>query len=1698
MFDYNKIIQRAVEFFPSWTDIRKRYKKSRGGKYLQATTEEILDIEKAIQEYIDMYFLDRYEGKVDDILAYTYMTSIGNIDYTKITVHYSDEQLSLTNNITEFLNADNLAYYEDGYIHIKDTLHDSKNLDTIKIFIEDSWLNYNLTKHSVWNIFDEFACFVGLRRHENETNQSLIDRILYRTKNLPNASEDGLKNSIISNIMDKVSIDKDDIEIERLTSESLRKQYEGFETLLDFLSDMNRDVYKDKKWDLDLWQYDFKSIKYIDHKWNETLKEYQNGVGYGDDLKVIMSNSTTSTDAKVTLYKKSEQKLTEYVHNKNIPKNIKFRLKRYNNILNSQPLQYRIKASEAYDITNKDIELSVYENEVKSEKRKIDELYKIGSGVSLIDRSKITDSNRYRLEFYPMDNLKMEISKCKVVYKDKTTKEVIETRDLIEPYPGFIINGDGALVNTSIKKMIKSVEGFNERTDLVNTQAGIEIRNNGSYGRGTVSLSGLAYMQLNCEMDYNLADLPKSNVKLNPYCYFDTNNDIVLRHDITPAKIVDIEVEANIVSFDLESGNNIDISIDDGYGQGYVTKQYTGTNHIETSLSDKPRKIKIRINATNISTKTVISNLKYSSHELILALEKGEILKTSTGSMVLPNYSQNTLIVTMKSYSGLSPVLKRIYIGSEMDNLSYKTDVIPYLNNCDRIFEVTSNCKVDLVEINASGAVLNRIENYESTNVYKALSNDAWIRLNLSEYESVQSVKTSIGKVKMIEESGVMYYNIELTSGDIISNVVIEGIKNYESKRMSLIDMIKVYVPSFNKSRDRIFCSLISEGVVVEIHDTDTPRSFELKIASEVFTGISASKFKISKIPDNIGSVFVYGNNRNQSYEHDGSFDYLSFYPAAAREHIALNEYDMFLNEVRNIKVVNNFNPPTLKNTLYMYKVELYNSETINAEIKFCDASDNDIPFENLRDFAIGEKNIGIKNNNDLNNTISYDVTSYEIDEEILLSKYIPIKSEYKIDDNFTIYTDRYIVEPINKMDVEYKYFNGTSENEYMIKTEQLIVESDGFNKLEYSNIDKLLYLGTEPYDGKDRIEFDTYNLLKDEGIIVWTDSSFISKAPKVYIRYTVREATALIYDTDELYKAIDYTVDAYDEISKHTIKDMHEEERYDLRNIEGYADADLVHVACVEPSFEAVLSNNMLRFKKFAEENTVLIKTGFYYINGKEYYLFSNNDTKELDNKSYMESQNIEKIGGEIYLYKATDNYIRNSEMLLRGMNELYEFNCAKKPTYGISDFNSLTACDSYNLWTTFEMGISLDSGLNGSCLNFNQKVKNGYAFIELTEYLSDESIISLYADESLKVFIGEEEKIDGATFTEALNIEVKSEMMAEDEKIREKRLIKKDDTRYYLVVSGKGRLDDIIIKKFKNESYLIGHDKNIDKLGLNISEQKTEGVIFRMPIKGNKYCINNGATITRDGSIRISPNVFWGITKIYEYDTKEDFTKCILSGVSVENDYIATSRVEGQMMTEPIFIDNPLTIKRLFFKINDIDFDNMTNIETTIYASNSKSGPFRNIMYFKNNIGYLYGDYLDKYIKIKLDIPADKIVNNLSVFVEYKSDKQNAPKLYMPNTGELITKVYDAQENLDYKVKSISIDDVSNMNDVEISIRASRDKYSADVWMDWKTLTINNKKQIVNTVEFEDSRFYQMKIKITGKDTYIKMNHLDLEVKG
>ena len=173
----------------------------------------------------------------------------------------------------------------------------------------------------------------------------------------------------------------------------------------------------------------------------------------------------------------------------------------------------------------------------------------------------------------------------------------------------------------------------------------------------------------------------------------------------------------------------------------------------------------------------------------------------------------------------------------------------------------------------------------------------------------------------------------------------------------------------------------------------------------------------------------------------------------------------------------------------------------------------------------------------------------------------------------------------------------------------------------------------------------------------------------------------------------------------------------------------------------------------------------------------------------------------------------------------------------------------------------------------------------------------------------------------------------------------------------------------------------------------------------------------------------------------------KCSTMNVNIKNNYIYTGKTNGYIETAPIFIDNPLTIKRLVFKINEIGFDDMRGMKTQILSSNSKYGDYIPINSFNDNYGFVYGDALLKYIKIKILIPENKYINNFGIYAEYCSTENNYPKLKTSTSGELITKVYDTQYSSNYKIRDISIDHISNVTDVELFVQSSKDDYSADV---------------------------------------------------
>lgn len=1692
MFDYSNMIKRAIEFFPIWSDIRKRGTKSIGGMVVNSALEETLELEKAIQAYKDFYFLDKYQDKEEEVIAYVYAANVGTLeDLDNTSIIYNDQEYFITLDIDEFYSNETLAYYENGLIYIQEALYNKNNINSIILSIDDYKYIYTLERKHVWNIFDEFACFVGLERHTNESNTSLKERILFSTKNLGSNTEEGLKNAIMSELIGMFpEMQSEEIEITKLTPESLTKPYKEFNSLLDMLSSINRDVLKDKRWDLDKWSYDFKSIAFLDNVWDDVVETYQNGIGHGDDLKVVIADNDTTTDADIVLYDKSTVKLDKYVADKHIKKNINFKLKRYENILNPIKAKYAIKASEAIDITHENIELSVFENNEKKESRKIEEIYKIGKGVTSVDNSKITDDKPYRLEFYSDSNFDgMKISKAKVIYKHKTTGEIIESRNLLKAAPGFSYNASGELVNTSIKKTVKSVNHFNQYENLADSKSGIVLASNRNEGKAVLNVSGLGLNLVNIDIENQLADIPKSLIKYNQFCFW-REDELVFRYDTNKERKFEIETEANIISFKLLEGD-ADVFIEiDGVTEYFKISGNRNVEIFSESSKLSPKKMKVTVISNSVIT-TKFSDFKYCCHTVDLKLQYGALIKDSEGYR-LPNFAVNSLIVSMSSKTSSSPVLKSIYIGADIRQLRYKTEVIESRPNTNRIIEIKSNCLADLLHVDVVGNTVSKTENYVPATSYKAVQDDAWIRLNTDEYESIKEITTSVGAIHVIEESGKLYYNISLKMGQTVNSVIIDGVKNVPAKTITLEKMIQSYIPHFDKETDRIYACKLCKGLLVADNDPDNPKLTIVNIKSNIFTGINASYYKFTKLPNTLGIVFNNDTSEIHSSETNLPFNSISFMPGGTKVYQAINEANIYTGEVRGIKILNNFSPILNSSALMYYQVEPFESN-VKYEVKFSSTIESDNSFDDLLNWSVGLKDIAIKTPIDLSNTENYEISELEVTDEVLLSRHIELQKSYKIGDNREVFTNRYMIIPESGTVLYERYSD--NQNQSLIVQEEIIMEEDGFTKLDYSNIDEMLYTGFSPYSGSNELLVKDFELLKDEGIILWTNKDYINASRKVYLRYTIKNPIAILLDEDLLYKAIGYNVDAYDEVGRFKIAGVDDGYRFDLRQIDNYQDVDMVYTICSSPAFQADGFNDILTFKKTVNRDTILVRTGYYYINGREYYLFPSKDEIVLDEEKYIDMENVELSGEEITLFKRTDNYVRNSEMLFRGMNELYNFDASKSQVKGVSAINSITACDSFNSWNVFGTKMVLKDGFNQLGISFMPEIPNGYAYIELTDYLEKgDNYLSFWAEKSLEVFIGEEKKYLGLNFPDSISIKIGQEIPYRDDEIRTITIKQDDNKKYYLIVKGQGTIDDIILSN--DISSISAHTKNIDLLGLSINEGFKQGQKHRVFLNSNKDAINKGAALTKDGYVKTASNMYWGISPLKSYDSKEDFATCSTENIHFENSYVRTGRTEGYIETAPIYLDNPMTIKRVIVKANEIGFDDMRGFKIQILSSNTREGVYMPINTFNDNYGYVYGDALLKYIKIKVTMPDNKFLNNLNIYAEYKSTEANAPKVLMPSSGELITKIYDAQYSTDYRIREISIADISNINDVEIQVRASKEDYSADVWHPWQTLELKHNLTLKNELKFYGTRFFQIKVLLKTSNAFIKINNIDIEV--
>ena len=267
-------------------------------------------------------------------------------------------------------------------------------------------------------------------------------------------------------------------------------------------------------------------------------------------------------------------------------------------------------------------------------------------------------------------------------------------------------------------------------------------------------------------------------------------------------------------------------------------------------------------------------------------------------------------------------------------------------------------------------------------------------------------------------------------------------------------------------------------------------------------------------------------------------------------------------------------------------------------------------------------------------------------------------------------------------------------------------------------------------------------------------------------------------------------------------------------------------------------------------------------------------------------------------------------------------------------------------------------------------------------------------------------------------------------------------------------------------------------------------------MNIKDNKGVKNTGAGIDSKGYIVNTTKIDWGVTLLEEFTDREGFMQGEYDNISISKDYISTSSKAGVYYTSPVFLNDPLAIKRIFYKINELDFKEMEGFKTTMLTASTENGDYIPVSYHNDNIGFAYGDYLSRYVKLKIEVPKNKVIDNIAIFSEYKSIKDHVPKAYTDPFGELISKVYDAHYSANFRVRSVKLAANTAINDFNIYIRASRDKYSADVWMPWKQIYIDKDLTVINNEVFNNSRFFQWKIQLKNKDAKIKFNGVEIEV--
>lgn len=1650
---------------PTWMNGRKRPEKSVTGKFFQSVADEQTQLNQELQKVIDSFFLVDYIGKEDSIIDHVYIANVGLID-TTATITNMD--ITITDDPYMFLNNSSYALIQDGVL----IMHEESVGKNKSIFytFNGSEFRTDISRRMIWNIFDEFARFSCLERYDGESNYELMQRCLAVFKNPTNSTEDGLKNAIVNSVMNYISIDKDTIKIET-PNENNMYIIQGDEPVYEKLSRENMDTMRTKIWDETNWQNAFAETGFITNVWDKTIEYYQDGTGNGQNLKPFMADDVTNekTNVSVTAYKTSQILIDNYIRRHGIKKNIPIELKKYRDEVKAQRLEYKVTAMPVLSLDPDNVYLKSQKSTTGISKHNLSDLIIDPCDLTVTGGGELEANSEYVIKVYPEDYSDFKIYKAILKNPDGTVT------NLLTEQGDYILNQDNVLTNRNIKAHIDSVSKMKNISNIIDINGGgFTLGDKSNEGKLSFNVSNMSGQPIkivkSCEMTDYTADVnfvKSDGFKLTGLSTWESDS-------INSTDNITVEMTCSEISFELALDN-------DPKKQGSVMINCTVDGNPYSPMCGLFSKNKI-FNADFGSLKQVvitikkmgtypvyIKNICATRYEIELNLDRGIIIQTKAG-MTLSGYTgNNTAYMTIRNYGNKIPVISYIHIGNTFQEPYIISNIMTGSNG--GYLDIMTDRKMSLYKIISGKEQIQEI-NYSTRKSYQNKTNHAitvpidtsnFIKINKSSREITQQLY-----------DGISTSCITIGVGETLYDIDIDGITLVTKSRASISNILNL------TGTDKVYIAGNADGFIIRKSSGTSMRSITKDLLPS-----DSDVFVYENLPNSMNGVFVINSSagtKSNGTKFDRDFEYTYITPVNNQEYVAYNQCDIVQSPTYTT-MSETFSPliDPLE-TMLFYKIDKINTSLPgNIKVGFITGTD-------IKDWSLG-RNTSIRIDYDkLNNEENCLYELQVLNEEFEISNTIKLKPIY-YKDEYDYEMARWILTPPNDMQIEYE------EKDVV---ERITVKEDNINKLYFSNVINIDYI---IIDG-DEIVPEKYSLTEKPGIISWKTNEYIGEVAE--IAYTYRNPVAMAYkDISSLYNLVGYSTDAYKPLTDTPIllKNM---ENGDKRTIVfDNIIPDKITAACSNPNFRCVINKNEITVVKSDADNKILIHNGYYYDTNKEYFMFENLHVEKAEEKDHIKYDNVIKNTDNMICNQSSDNYVKNSKFI---QGETYRPICRITPEYsnlvkGISTTASITACDSFQLWNTYDMNIDIVKAYNENGLKFIPSSDSGYAILDITALVIEGNVISFYASENLDIHIMRE------AFTAANDSMARSIYCEEiasvkpiDNNSNYREYVCPDthpfNPRYYIFIQGEGLLDDIISSEYDPDNPKTPdeiHAKNITVLGFEIEETVKKNMICPIEFNhdGNDF---DGLEMNERGIIDTGSNADWGLTRKAFF--ADDLSNLGTSGGAyIKKDAVITDDESGQTRTPKFMIDNIRSVLTAYVKVNSVLKGKFKNFQITLRGSDTGSSGWIDIKTLKKgNLLEIPGDSLKSYLQVVVDMDSRKVITNIELYLKYAEFPDHDLRIVPNEEGTMTTKIYNIGTSGNWRFCGID-GESSNIDKISFEIRGCRTDKNNAVWTQWYPCNISGSTDTQNNHIFYDYNLFQFRINMSSPDAKLKINNFMME---